>query len=195
VGQKSGIFFKNCVLRKRGVFRGMAPSLLYYSLEATTQINFQQWGESMNHHLQPITAAKPARNVLLVDDDEDLAQLLNVFLKEKIEDAKVHIATDPYEAINMMAEQSFDLVVLDWNLQGVNGRETLLEAEKGFDYDPNLPDQWRQKSTPVIILSGDSKDQCELENLRYFNYAGHVNKKNGLDRVMDAIHAHYLLTV
>jgi DNA-binding response OmpR family regulator len=149
----------------------------------------------MNHHLQPISSVKPVRNLLLVDDDEDLAQLLNVFLKEKIEDAKVHIATDPYEAINVMAEQAFDLVVLDWNLQGVNGRETLLEAEKGFDYDPNLPDQWRQKSTPVIILSGDSKDQCELENLRYFNYAGHVNKKNGLDRVMDAIHAHYLLTV
>jgi DNA-binding response OmpR family regulator len=150
----------------------------------------------MNHHLtQQPTAVKPNRNVLLVDDDEDLAHLLNVFLKEKIGDAAVHVATDPYEAINMMAEQSYDLVVLDWNLQGVNGRETLMEAEKGFDFDPNLPQQYRDKATPVIILSGDSKDQCEMQDLRYFNYAGHVNKRNGLDRVMDAIHAHYLLTV
>ena len=149
----------------------------------------------MTHQLRVGLGLKPTRNVLLVDDDEELAKLLNLFLQEKISDAKVHVATDPYEAINMMAEQCFDFVVMDWNLQGVNGLQTLLEAEKGFDFDPNLPEQWRDKVTPVIILSSDQKDSCELENLRYFSYAGHVNKKDGLDRVMDAIHAHYLLTV
>lgn len=138
---------------------------------------------------------KAKKNVLLIDDDADLAMLMTQFIREKIADADIEVATDPYEALNMMAEKSYDLVILDWNLQGITGGSTLREAEKGFASDPNLPQEWNKRATPVVVFSSQPKEACRgLEKLRYFKYAGHVDKHTGLDRVVNAIYAHYLLT-
>lgn len=141
-----------------------------------------------------VSSMRSPKNILLVEDDVELSYLLTHFLEEKIQGAGVYVANDPYEAINMMSECAFDFLLFDWNLQGRNALETLSEAEKGFDFDPNLPTGWKDKSTPVLILSSAPKEFCGLNRLKYFNYVGHVAKQKGLDQVMDSIHIHYLLT-
>ena len=133
------------------------------------------------------------KSVLVVDDDIELAQLLNVSVCERFKNAVVDIASDPFEAMNMMADKAYDLVLLDWNLPGITGLRTLEQASKDFDYDPNLPSEWREKRTPVVVMSADDEEQCKAHSTRYFSYAGFVNKKLGLGGIMDQVNQHLVL--
>ena len=133
------------------------------------------------------------RNVLVVEDDIELAHLLNEKVLERFHDAKVHMAHDSFEAMNMMAEKAYDLVLLDWNLPGFNATQTLSQATRDFDFDPNLPLEWREKSTPVVIMSADPEESCQMRNSRYFSYAGYINKAEGLAGILKRIDSHLLM--
>lgn len=127
------------------------------------------------------------KQVLVVDDDIELAHLLNRRLGEILDHAEVHVAGDPYEAMNLMAETSFDVVLLDWHLQGLTGQQTLQLASRDFDRDPNLPLEWKQKAASVVVMSSSGEAECEIPNTRYFNFVGYVGKEEGLDGIMSRV--------
>jgi CheY-like chemotaxis protein len=133
------------------------------------------------------------RSVLLVEDDIELAHLLNAKVTERFHDAQVDMAHDPFEAMNMMAEKPYDLVLMDWNLPGFNGNQAIAQATRDFDFDPNLPIEWREKSTPVVVMSADTEEHCPMRSSRYFKYAGHVNKTEGLSGIMNRLNAHLVM--
>jgi len=131
------------------------------------------------------------KQVLVVDDDIELAHLLSIRLNRrlgKVDHVQIQIAGDPYEAMNLMAENAFDLVLLDWHLQGLTGRQTLMIASRDFDRDPNLPEEWKKKAASVVVMSASGKPQeCVISGSRYFNYAGYVAKAEGLDRITNRV--------
>jgi CheY-like chemotaxis protein len=133
------------------------------------------------------------RAVLVVEDDIELAHLLDEKVRERFHGAKVYMAHDPYEAMNMMAEKAYDLVLLDWNLPGFTGTETMAQAAKDFDFDPNLPLAWREKPTPVMVMSANPEESCGMRNNRYFTYAGHVNKCEGLTGILNRLSQHLVM--
>lgn len=75
----------------------------------------------------------PAR-LLWVDDEIDMLRAHIMFLEKK--DYEVVTATNGPDAIDLCREQSFDLVLLDENMPGLSGLETLMRLK---DIVPNVP--------------------------------------------------------
>ncbi|MBV5329084.1 MAG: sigma-54-dependent Fis family transcriptional regulator [Chlorobium sp.] len=73
--------------------------------------------------------------VLIVDDEEDMLTGLQRTLERNIQDLEVVTATRPSQALRLMAEQSFDLALLDVMMPEMNGIALL---EKLRQKDPEL---------------------------------------------------------
>ena len=84
--------------------------------------------------------------ILLVDDDLELTQLLTEILT--LEGFDVTVAEDGEEGLLRLAEQAFDLVLLDVMMPRLNGFAMLTRLRKTHD-------------TPVLMLTarGDSQDR------------------------------------
>ena len=80
--------------------------------------------------------------VLLVDDDEDFSNVLSERLTNR--SVSVELAKDGFEAINMVKENNYDAVILDFAMPGPDGIETL---EVLLSKRPNLQ---------VILLTGQA---------------------------------------
>lgn len=78
--------------------------------------------------------------ILLVEDDENLRETVHDWLM--YEKYAVATAADGHEAVEQLSLNSFDLIVLDWNLPFMNGIDIL----KGY----------RQAggNAPVLMLTG-----------------------------------------
>jgi len=64
--------------------------------------------------------AKPT--ILIVDDDEGILDTMNDILNEK--GFEVAIASDGYKAIEMVKVGTFDVILMDIKMPGINGVET-----------------------------------------------------------------------
>ena len=74
-----------------------------------------------------------AKNILIVDDDEDLVNLYETFLK--YDGYKVDAFTDPVDALSSFRKDVYDLVLLDLKMPEMNGVELFHELQ---NIDPNL---------------------------------------------------------
>jgi PleD family two-component response regulator len=129
------------------------------------------------------------RKILIVDDDTEISELIkNALLEEHRFDVK--IASDPFEAINMMMDEVYDFVLLDWNLPRMNGAKTIQEAEKIFRHDPTLPLDWESRRVGVLTFSAEADKTCKLASTQHFKYIGHISKQNRLQSIVDTIQSY-----
>jgi len=84
------------------------------------------------------------RNVLIVEDNADIARLLQVHLKEL--DCATQVAGSGDQALALAGRQRFDLVVLDLMLPGLDGLEVCrqLRARPGY--------------VPILMLTAKSSE-------------------------------------
>jgi len=103
--------------------------------------------------LQPETAVsrKHAKHILMIDDEAPFRELMRHFCTKRghefvgVGSAKA--------ALDALAAQPFDVLLLDMNLRGTDGKQILQEIRnKGYD-------------TPTIVLTGDLFS-VDLESLR-----------------------------
>ena len=73
------------------------------------------------------------KNILIVDDDDDLANLYETFLK--YDGYKVDAFTDPVDALYSFKKDVYDLALLDLKMPKMNGVELSQELQ---NIDPNL---------------------------------------------------------
>ncbi|MDP3028747.1 MAG: response regulator [Deltaproteobacteria bacterium] len=90
--------------------------------------------------------------VLLVDDEERFAQTLSKRLTER--GLSVLTASRGMEALELMEDHVFDVVVLDVKMPGMTGVETLREIKK------------IQPLTEVILLTGHASVDSAIEGMR-----------------------------
>ena len=76
--------------------------------------------------------------ILIVDDDENIAELVSLYLKKELFDTE--IAYDGEAALKAVEEYKPDLIVLDIMLPGIDGYEVCREVRKTLN-------------TPIIMLS------------------------------------------
>jgi two-component system response regulator VanR len=89
--------------------------------------------------------------ILIVEDDEDIRETVKAYLLDV--GYLVDSSPDGDEALNLIYEKSYQLVILDIMLPGVNGHEILKEFRK-------------HQSTPVLMLTA----LVDYENeIRAFN--------------------------
>ena len=101
--------------------------------------------------LLPEPASAPPRlndlHVLLVEDDE-LNQLLAAQMLERA-GARVDLAGDGHVALALLAEQAFDLVLMDWQMPALDGLETTRRLRRGEAGALN-------QKVPVIALTANA---------------------------------------
>jgi two-component system OmpR family response regulator len=77
-------------------------------------------------------------HILMIEDDLELAKILAEYLEQF--DIKVAIEEDPFLGLSTLNIESFDLIILDLTLPGIDGLEVCKEIRK-------------KHSTPIIISS------------------------------------------
>ncbi|ABX41345.1 response regulator transcription factor [Lachnoclostridium phytofermentans] len=83
------------------------------------------------------------KNILIVDDDKDISELIAVYLKS--EDYYVDKACSGLEALQLIKENNFDLVILDIMMPKMDGLETLIHIRKDFNM-------------PIIFLTAKNQE-------------------------------------
>jgi DNA-binding NtrC family response regulator len=90
--------------------------------------------------------------VLLVDDEEDFLSTLAERLEAR--GLKVNAVTSGEEAVAKADAQSFDLIVLDLAMPGIDGLETLKRIKA------------KQPDAEIIILSGQGSIKTSIEAMK-----------------------------
>ncbi len=93
---------------------------------------------------------EPAPHLLLVDDDQQLAAMLHEFLE--LQGFKVDVIGDGEAALEQIATQPPELVILDVMLPGINGFEVLEQLRKTQDL-------------PVIMLTARGEESDRILGL------------------------------
>lgn len=81
--------------------------------------------------------------ILVADDDEDIRDVIEILLNS--EGYQVYKAKDGQEALDMMKENTFRLVILDIMMPGLNGYQACVEIRK-------------YSMAPILFLSAKSQD-------------------------------------
>lgn len=106
-------------------------------------------------------------NVLVVDDEVAMGEMLSLYLGWK--GLSVRTAQSPGEAVNHALQTEFELVILDWDLAGVEALD-LLNFFKGT---------WPKMS--VIIFTGKEVDEAFLKKALRGRADGILPKLGSLD--------------
>ncbi len=88
------------------------------------------------------------KNVLIVEDSSTMRSLI-VSTVEIIEDVEVTETASGFEALKVLPQKSFDLILTDINMPDINGLELARFVKTSVDY----------KDIPLIIISTESSEK------------------------------------
>ena len=117
------------------------------------------------------------KKILVVDDDQNMLQLLYTLLRDSY---RVTTATNGQEALDMIREKRPDLVLLDYLMPGMNGKETLEVIRN----DEEL------KDLPVFFLTGVS-DTNKISECLKLDPIGYILKPIGKFSLLAKIRAYF----
>lgn len=89
-------------------------------------------------------------NILIVDDDREIAGLINIYLKNEGYETK--LAVNGREALEMFRAEHFHLVVLDLMMPEIDGLEVCRNIRK-------------HQSVPILIVSAKAEDIDRITGL------------------------------
>jgi two-component system, chemotaxis family, chemotaxis protein CheY len=91
------------------------------------------------------------QNILVIDDHTTMVRII-VKLMQEVGFKKIDTATDGGEALEMITEKDYSLIVSDWNMEPMTGLE-LLKKVRASD---------RTKDIPFIMCTAESKPKNVL---------------------------------
>jgi DNA-binding response OmpR family regulator len=91
------------------------------------------------------------RRILIIEDDADIAHLVELHLRDL--GAEVTIARDGTTGLDLALKRTFDLIILDLNLPGIDGLEICRQM------------RGKTKYTPVLMLTARSADVDRIVGL------------------------------
>jgi CheY-like chemotaxis protein len=116
-----------------------------------------------------------ALNILLVDDDRNLATTLSHGLRKAMVKAiSVAVSLSSPEALSMLATQRFDVIISDHNMPGVSGLELLNKIRQDH------------REMILVLITAFGTDALEEEAHRLG--IGYITKPFGLSLLAQIIH-------
>ena len=109
--------------------------------------------------------------VLVVDDEAPVRDLLNELLKK--EKYTVKCVTSGEEALDIIRNEDFDVVLLDIKLSGISGLETLKKIK---DAKPNLT---------VIMITGFGYDEDLIAKSTELGCSGYIGKNMPISQIIN----------
>jgi CheY-like chemotaxis protein len=164
-------------------------------VKATENGEIFQLGMLQEYDNYTQTVASPKitlRNIeVLVIEDEPAASLI---LQKSLQSAgcKVDVSYDGYSALNKLVEKEYELIVLDWMLPMMTGKEFLRLADSKIR--TQLGANNSHEPIPVVICSSKEIDDIQLPIVSSFGYYYYWNKGlpfstviNSLDMILKKI--------
>ncbi|MCS6838913.1 MAG: response regulator transcription factor [Bdellovibrionaceae bacterium] len=93
-----------------------------------------------------------AKKCLVVEDERDIRDLVSLILSR--EGYSVEAVADPTQARARIAENTFDLIIVDWMLPGESGVDLIRQLRSD------------KRSDPVLILTAKSQPEDVVEGLK-----------------------------
>ncbi len=121
--------------------------------------------------------------VLVIDDSLDSVKLMSHILDHYKCDTTM--AFDGQDAIPLLINRQYDLLVLDWQMPQMGGRDTLLLLDRLLT--EKKVHKFR-RPLPVVIYTGHSEEELDLPLVRNFNYMGFINKRQPFSTMMRSFH-------
>jgi len=87
---------------------------------------------------------------LIVEDDSDLNNILYDYIKDSFKESEVNQVYDGETALELFYENTYDLILLDVMLPGINGFDVCKEIRESY-------------STPIIMLSALSDEENQIK--------------------------------
>lgn len=100
-------------------------------------------------------------SMLIVDDEEDVRDIYNEFIQEKLGYKDLTFSNDGIDAFMKCSMQKFDVILLDHRMPRLNGLDLLVAIRN----QPGL-----NQFTPVIIISGTLAETFTAKNLFQHTY-------------------------
>ena len=92
-------------------------------------------------------------NILVVEDEDAIRDMLIMALGQS--DLKVSAVASAEEALQILADQNIDLMVLDWMLPGISGVELARRLKNDGTY----------KQIPIILLTARAEENDKIRGL------------------------------
>ncbi len=94
------------------------------------------------------------KNVLIIDDQEDILEILEIYIEGSFENLIVHKAFNGREAVEILEEEDFDSIICDFRMPGGNG-------DIVFNYNlenSNIPFAWHSSTFREDVGSIDENN-------------------------------------
>ncbi len=125
----------------------------------------------MRKHLQGAeNVENNAYRIIAVDDEEGIVDSLSIFLKRSGYDFTG--VTDPREAIRLVQEEHFDLMILDFIMTPFHGDQVVEEIRK-FN-----------KDLYILLLTGHKDLAPPLDTIRRLDIQGYCEKSDKFDQLL-----------
>ncbi|MBN2355390.1 response regulator [candidate division KSB1 bacterium] len=107
--------------------------------------------------------------VLIIEDSPEQAHLMELILQRQGQKFDSEIVHDPEIALNILAKDQFDAVILDYSLPKMNGLQVLQHIKKS------------RNPVPIIMVTGQGDERIAVEAMRQGVYDYLVKTKDFLD--------------
>ena len=112
--------------------------------------------------------------VLIIDDHAVVRRGLKEIFGDEFSELKIGEAENSRAALELIASQDWDIVLLDINIPGRNGLEVLKEIKR---LRPRIP---------VLVVSAYPEEEFAIRSLK-LGAAGYLNKSSASDEVVAAV--------
>jgi serine/threonine-protein kinase len=99
------------------------------------------------------TAPPPAIDLLVVEDDPDMARILSFYAKQELGAVSVRRAADGVEAVALVRERAPDVMLLDLHMPKMNGVEVLMQMRG---------ERLAEGAAVIAVSAGAQRDDLEL---------------------------------
>ncbi len=114
------------------------------------------------------TIQKEDYKILVVDDEQGIIDSLQIFLNHY----NFKGVTDPLEAIELVRNEHFDLMILDFLMMPIHGDQVVEEIRK---FDQNLY---------ILLLTGHKDLAPPLETIKRLDIQGYCEKSDKFDQLL-----------
>lgn len=171
---------KSLVTLMNGIIK--VNSLLNKGSEFIIEIPVQYRIDSINQSKEKIKSSlndsNDIRNVLIVDDFEDIHLIIKEMTKNL--PVKIYSMVDGEGIINTVSKQEIDFILLDLMLPSCDGYSVLEELNEFYRNNPN-------HKNPKIIAFTALANQNELEKIRLAGFHGYLFKPFTKDELLEII--------
>ena len=100
--------------------------------------------------------------ILVVDDESSVRITIAEFLKDA--GYEVHSAEDAYEAMLLLKEVTFSLVITDLIMPKINGMDLIKDLHENY------------KDTMVVVMTGHPTDKTYLQSMNEYQVYEYLSK-------------------